>query len=355
MPSKSSPYADEGTAAHALAEAMLKGLAAPGRDDMRAQVKVYVDHVMDLVNTPQAFGTTVLMVEKRVKASKHCWGTADAIVYAPGEATLYVRDLKYGSGVGVEVRGNLQLKIYALAALLTLKLPAKVVNIGIVQPRFNHPDGPCRSVDFDAVDLIEFHADLLEAEARVEAAYATTQTKEWEATYLTPSEKGCRWCLAAPTCPALKNKAQELAKQVFAVATVGDTTVRSYDPGELSRALDFLPILEGWIKDVREFAYAEAETGHAIPDYKLVDKRATRKWRDDEAALEALTPVLGDAAWKPLEVITPAAAEKLLGKQKSILDPLTVKESSGHTLVHTSDKREAVNIDAKSAFGNLSE
>ena len=139
------------------------------------------------------------------------------------------------------------------------------------------------------------------------------------------------------------------------MATVGDTTVRSYDPGELAKALDFLPILEGWIKNVREFAYAEAETGHAIPDYKLVDKRATRKWRDDAAALEALTPVLGDAAWKPLEVITPAAAEKLLGKQKSILDPLTVKESSGHTLVHTSDKREAVNIDAKSAFQNLSE
>jgi hypothetical protein len=54
--------------------------------------------------------------------------------------------------------------------------------------------------------------------------------------------------------------------------------------------------------------------------------------------------------------MTPAAVEKLIPKdQRSLLESLTIKESSGHTLVHESDKRPAVSLDAKSAFGEIPE
>lgn len=162
---------------------------------------------------------------------------------------------------------------------------------------------------------------------------------------LAPSEKGCKWCLAAPKCPALKAKAQTLAKQVFAPGL-------PYDPKALAETLDFLPILEGWIKNTREFAYEEAEKGNAIPQWKLVEKRATRKWRDEDAAVAAMFNAgLGEVDLYERKFVTPAAAEKLLPKeQRGLLDGLTIKESSGHTLVHESDKRPAIKVDARSAF-----
>ena len=169
---------------------------------------------------------------------------------------LHIVDLKYGAGVAVEVIGNLQLKIYALATLLTFGYPATSVTATIVQPRCPHSDGPVRSVTYDVVDLVDFHADLIDAIKRVDnaASYSGQVSVRWQDDYLAPSDKGCRWCLASPVCPALKTLAQNAAKTVFAKGL-------PYDPAELAATLDTLPLLEGWIKNVREFAYAEAERG----------------------------------------------------------------------------------------------
>lgn len=357
--------------AHSVAEAMLRSQEIPNgaTEEMLKHLEVYVGNMDELADHPDA----VMHTEKQVIVTDEVWGTADGIVWRPDQHTLYVRDLKYGAGVGVEVSDNLQLKIYALATLLTMKYPAKIVNVGIVQPRYPHPDSPVRSKDYDSVDLIDFHGDLLDATKRVRAARANgdlylkfrgkdpAAAKEWEDKYLTPSEKGCRWCLAAPSCPKVKNKAQEMAKQVFAAATTGNGDVRSYDPEELARALDFLPILEGWIKNVREFAYREAEKGHAIPSYKLVEKRADRKFKpgvtDDLAKALGVEPkaLFGPAPMLGVTEIQKLAPGKNDKERAKILEPFVTKESSGHTLVHESDKREAVRIDARAAFAETIE
>lgn len=354
MPSRSSAYADEGTDAHSMAEMILKGKDLPAINaDMYRHVSVYTNYVQELYANGD-----LLHVEKQIKVTDQVWGTADALVWNEAKAELHVVDLKYGAGVPVEVSNNLQLKIYALAALLTMKLPAKTVVATIVQPRLPHPDGLIRSKEYAAVDLIDFHADLMNAQTNVGAAAtfgeeylklrnrAPEAAAEWEGKFLKPSEKGCRWCLAAPTCPKLKSQSTALAKKVFAPAM-------AYDPAELADVLDKLPLLEAWCKNVREFAYAEAERGFVPPGYKLVEKRASRKWRDDATALRQLaegTALLYDQMVET-KIKTPAAIEKLLGKKDAgILDELTTKESSGHTLVHDSDKRAAVRLDAKAAF-----
>lgn len=350
MPERTSEFAQEGTDAHALAEAMLRvhmidadvadideanAHIAARPKDMRDYVRIYADYVLRL-------GLCYLNVEQRVKVNAEIYGTADAVVWQPNDKHLHVVDLKYGAGVPVEVHGNLQLKIYALATLLSFSYPAQRVTATICQPRCPHPDGPIRSVTYDVVDLLDFHADLLDAARVVRDAIAHGPDNVQAGGFLVPSEKGCRWCLAAPKCPALKAKAQDLAKTVFAPG-------EAYDAQELARTLDFLPILEGWIKNVREFAYTEAEKGVVIPDWKLVEKRASRKWRDETAAAKALNAA-GVECWEK-KLITPAVAEKaLLKDQRGLLDELTIKESSGHTLVHASDKRPAVQLDAKSAF-----
>jgi hypothetical protein len=354
MPERSSGYADEGTQAHALAEATLMGsgvISAAPSPEMLSNVRVYTEYVRSLASAPGA----ILYVETKVRVTGTCHGTADAVVWDPNTATLHVIDLKYGAGVLVEVGDNLQLKIYALAAMLTLHYPAKRVVSTIVQPRASHPAGPVRSAAFDSVDLVDFHADLIDAESRVKQAHLEAEagawlTDRWRTDFLHLSEKGCRFCLAAPKCPAQKSKARQMVKQVFSAAL-------SYDPVALSHTLDMLPILEGWIKNCREFAYTEAEAGRVPPRYKLVEKRATRKWREnlDRQALAMLCGTHVADIQKPAELLPVVELEKRApGKnaeeRAKALESYTVKESSGHTLVSEDDKRQPVRLDAVAAF-----
>ena len=299
----------------------------------------------------------VLHIEVPVQIVDDCWGTADAIVWVPDTRTLHVIDLKYGAGVPVSVRGNLQLKLYALGALLTMGYPAKTIVATIVQPRLPHEDGLIRSVDYASVDLLDFHADVVDAAKRVAEAFrnmdGNLRDKAWVDPYLHPSEKACRWCLAAPKCPKLIAKAQELCKAVF-------TPALAYDPADLARALDQAPLVEAYIKNLNAFAYAEAEAGRVPLGYKLVEKRATRKWRPDLNTwklAEALGLTIEKVA-KPMEPLavgelTKQAPGKNAAEREAFLEPFTVKESSGHTLVHESDKREPVRLDARAAFSTL--
>jgi hypothetical protein len=175
MPESDSEYAGEGTRAHALAERwLLMHLAQHGASptfttpeeiEMAKHIKVYIDECRGLV----VKGAGVF-VEKKVSVNAEVYGTADFIAWHPSTAVLYVRDLKYGAGVSVSVEKNVQLRIYALAALMTMKLPAKAVNVGIVQPRYDHPDGFVRSVSFDTTELLDLHADVADAVRQVEQA-----------------------------------------------------------------------------------------------------------------------------------------------------------------------------------------
>jgi hypothetical protein len=351
MPEKSSPYAEEGTRAHAMAEKYLTNGATNPMEipdvDMHNHVLVYVKHIAGLETAG-----AVLHVEVTVKVTDQTWGTADAIVWDPVSATLYVRDLKYGAGVAVSARGNLQLRIYALAALLAMKYPAKIVDVGIVQPRITDAEGCCiHSVEYDATDLIDFYQDVLEAQEAVRLASivpASLHDESWQNAYLNPSEKACRWCLAAPKCPKVKAKAQELAKNVFAPTL-------AYNPKELAETLGWLDLFEGWIKNVRSFAYEEAEAGRVAPGFKLVEKRASRKWKADISVVELVKVIGVPDPYKPAELLPVGDILKLCpgrnnDERSKVLEPFTVKESSGHTLVPDSDKREPVRLDAKAAF-----
>ena len=157
MPERTSAFAEEGTQAHALAEMLLT--MTPGEMDTPAgmldNVMVYVDHIRGiLAEHPDA----VLMVEQRVKVNDLVYGTADAVIWIPSLQLLIIVDLKYGAGVAVEAI-SLQLKIYALAALLTFGYKAKRVSATIVQPRCPHTDGPIRTAVYEAADLIDCGSD----------------------------------------------------------------------------------------------------------------------------------------------------------------------------------------------------
>ena len=97
--------------------------------------------------------------------------------------------------------------------------------------------------------------------------------------------------------------------------------------------LDGLDMLEDWIKSLRGHAHAQAERGVMIPGYQLVDKIGNRAWKDEVKASEKLA-ALGFTE-KQLHVskfVSPAQADKLLGKRKEEIADLWEKPVKGTNL-----------------------
>jgi hypothetical protein len=138
----------------------------------------------------------------------------------------------------------------------------------------------------------------------------------------------CRWCTAKPTCPMMTGAADRAVKVKF----------DALDKAQISIYLQQADMLDGWIADLRELAQRALDNGQVIPGYKLVAKRGTRKWLDEDKARAALI----EAGLKDPDVTTlvsPAVAEK---KLKRLPDGLTVSVSSGNTMAPDSDPRPAV-------------
>jgi hypothetical protein len=334
-PAPSSRYAEEGTLAHDHAAYRLD-LGYWRHDieqEMQDAVQVYTSAVLAEV-TPE----TKTFFEHRFDLSSiypGCFGTADAVLYHSPKRLLQVFDYKHGAGIPVEVEGNSQLKYYGLGALLSLKLPVETVELIIVQPRCVHRDGPVRRTTFPAIELMDFAADLYEFAKATEDPNAKFESGDH-----------CHFCPAKGICPELKTKAQAVAKTEFAPAGM---TV-----DEIAETLERLPILEAWIGAINSHAYQLAERGTKIPGFKLVAKRASRKWLDvTDAArkLEHEFPQLSREFYDSSLKSVPQVEKLLPPSSKDFLSELSVSVSSGNTLVRESDPRQEIKVlDARTEF-----
>jgi hypothetical protein len=111
----------------------------------------------------------------------------------------------------------------------------------------------------------------------------------------------------------------------------------------MSWLLEQLPALEEWVKQVRSFATDVLDHGGTIPGFKVVDKRAVRKWISEGAVKEWADLVgVSDDELYDTKLRTMPQLEKKLGKKTKIPEELFEKKSSGVTLAVESDKRPAV-------------
>lgn len=352
-PRESSSWAEKGLDAHAYAAMVLKGGASTSQhhvgrehefdgrkflvdDEIYEAVTVYVEYIHKLLHD---HGGGDLSVEQRFDLSRvhpGCFGTADVTLWFRKVRLLIVVDYKHGAGVPVASENNSQLKYYGYGALTHSKLPAQRVRLVIVQPRCG--GDPIREWEIDALDLLDFRGDLIRYAKATEAPDAP----------LAPGERQCRFCPAAAICPALR---------ASALAVVGNKfdAIAGYDSAALAKALDSRPVVETWLRSINEFAYAEAVAGRCPPGYKLVQKRATRKYRSEGEAIEVLQTagVSGSLMFEPRSLKSPAQLEKLVGKE--LLEPLVIAESSGTALVPEIDKRPAVKTGAAAAFGPVAD
>ena len=311
-------------------------------DEMVGGVQTYLDVVRGL----QGFGVGVF-VEQKVAALPKVYGTADAVVRS-GDV-LHVVDFKYGAGIFVPVDDNPQLRIYALGALhkYGIEDPRTVeVVCHIVQPR--HYLGGHHSETMPASALRAWGVTVLEP--------GVAATEEPDA----PLHAGehCRFCLAKPMCPKLRETALTAAQDAFADADTFTPAKTPPDPAGLTpeqvgAALAAFPAVEQWMKAIREHAYSLANKRVQIPGYKLVEKTGNRVWTDPDSVPFVFELYDVEDVMAPRVALSPAKAEKLLPAKtrKGIMASLTHNPKRGTALALTSDKRPEV--DRGAAFDQI--
>ena len=159
-PAPSSEYADEGTAAHRLAELKVECGLVPIGDpkltqdfeqarasqyycgEMEEATEFYADRVQEIyAKALQGDPAAELMVEQHFSLEDWIpggFGTSDAVVI--GGDVIEVIDLKYGKGVKVDAVGNPQLRLYGLGAAMLFGdiYDLNTVRMTIIQPRLDH-------------------------------------------------------------------------------------------------------------------------------------------------------------------------------------------------------------------------
>lgn len=356
---KESPHAREGTAAHKLGEIALKNGRTPyfyvgqtvegvvATEEMADAVLVYVEYVR---NRMQEYGIRTPILEHRfdlgpLNPPAPMFGTSDCPMWDAKTGTLEVIDYKHGQGVVVEAVENPQLMYYALGAVVELRVKPKRIITTIVQPRAYHPEGPIRSYEFDFPALIEFKKRLFAGAAATLDPDAPRVVGEH-----------CRFCKAKPKCKAQRQYAIEAAQDEFDVVEEPRLPApHELTDEQISLVLDRAEVIEGWFKSIREHVQGQLEAGIPFPGYKLVPKRATRKWVDDAAADRWLArQKVGMRDRYTKKVISPAQAEKVLKKMNLELpERYVVKESSGNNIAKNDDPRPAMLPSAVSDFDGL--
>lgn len=360
-PDTSSDYADEGTAAHAVAEMALregkdamayKGRRIPMRTgktvevtaDMATEVQKYIDYVRDVAEGHE------LLLEQRLDISRwvpEAFGTSDAVILRE-DGELHVCDLKFGRGVKVDAEENKQMILYALGALdqFAVLMDFERVRMTIHQPRLNHVSEWAVTVD----ELRERGAQLKVAAERA-YLYVDSETPP-AASDFGPSEKSCRFCKARAKCPAAAAEVVVTVSRNVA-ATPDDFEViapqadlQAPDLGVLMGRVDEI---EAWCKAVRAETERRLLLGEPVDGWKLVQGRAgPRKWTSEQEAEDLLKGMrLKSDEMYDKKVISPASAEKVLKgtpRRWAKAQALITKSEGSPSVAPASDKRPALVI-----------
>ena len=319
-----SEAAAEGTAAHALAEILLKErikLRGQGTlmkkwkaeygekydaNELKAGVMPYVDKVSNAWEELGGRKRARLLLEQRVFVIEGVYGTADAVIISD-KGVLHVLDLKFGRGVRVEAEDNPQLRCYALGALQDAELEQDIreVRMTIVQPRYK--DGGHISTAVMAAE--ELHAWGEELAAAAEATEA-------EGAPRVPSEGGCLFCPASPWCPERTAFVAEVAGLDAVTDKTSDPV--DYSPATLAEAMSHVEAVEGWCKAVRRAALRQAGTEEGLPGWHLKPGRARRSVTEEAAQALVDFGMLSEDEAFTRSPATISKLEKAVGGRKAL-------------------------------------
>ena len=328
-PKPSSSYADEGTLLHTVIATLLETDKSP-RDflgTMHNGVELTQDRLENKLLPALAALDQIDPNGEMEYAVEQVVGFGDVLPGVFGSADLVGRigdrgillDWKFGDGVAVEAVENPQALFYTAAALRTestrwafegcTEIEVIIVQPPLVKRWVTTPDRVRR-----------FEAELILAVRRALQPDAPLASGEH-----------CRWCAAKAICPVVSGAVERARRE----------NIKAVNVDRLTEALASIDLLESWIRDAREMATELLAAGVEVPGWKLVPKRATRQWVNEQTALTALTEA-GCSAEELTELKSPAQVEKVLKKRKLAMpENLITAVSSGDTLAPADDPRPA--------------
>lgn len=361
--SESSPYAAEGTKAHALAEIKVRlayykadGMTAAKHSrmspeqqeaylginefrfkalrnelgdipkDMEQATDSYCDIVMEkYLSAKEADPGAQLYLEQRLDYSAWVpsgFGTGDCIIVS--DSLLEVCDYKHGKGIPVDAVGNPQLRLYGLGAMERFGrlYDFQSVRMTIIQPRLDSVSEETLTCE----DLTSWAAEEVVGKAK----QAWTGSGEF-----VPGEH-CRFCAAKAVCSARVAQAMRMFQYgLEAPGLIPDEQIPSI--------LGMLNDAEAWIKDIRAYAENQALHGQVWPGWKLVHgKKPNRQWADpEEVKAQLLRAGYPADQFQEVKLKPVGEIEKALGKKafQALVGGLVSQGEGKLTLVPADDKR----------------
>lgn len=344
FPPSTSEYAEEGTAAHELAELTARYFLGEisetefeAKRDELAKGPYYTAEMQECANDyarlvlqkfevareicPDAF----VELEVKVDFSKYVkdgFGTADCVIVA--DNLLEIIDFKYGKGVRVEAAGNPQMRLYALGAYLKYNTLFDFERVckTIFQPRLS---GVQSSSELTVKELTTWADKVVKPKAKL--AYKG----EGE---FNPSKDVCKFCRAKAQCRVRTEKNLSLFDE-----SPNPLLITPAEAGEiLAKAAD----IQGWLSDLEALVSSTLLAGQPVAGWKMVEGRSNRKFADEAKVIEAMKAAgYDEATLFERRLITLTQMEKDFGKKTvgEVLGELIVKPQGKPTLAPETDKR----------------
>lgn len=359
----SSPEAERGTLQHTYAELLDKGELKKEEFSPKVMAKETDIELVEWVDVQTSVAAMQRELakypSKKFKDFYECevgftddwrtegFGTVDRARLDITNRFLFIGDHKFGR-VKVAAAGNSQLRIYALAAIQTLKAKGADVDklidkviLAISQPKVSS------ELDFEELTLDELYAwdrDVLQpAQREVLAGGKIIPGDHCEGKY----------CKVKGKCDAYLNLNENIMDEFMEKHYNGDAqkTIDSLDPLELSDFLLKSRVLIGAVDLATKAAKEFILKGVDVPGYKPVNGRGKNEWTDEAAGEKLLTSAkIKKAERCPSKLLTAPQAKTLLqglgvfDKFKERYEEL-VKYTPGEiTIAHESDSRKAVEI-----------
>ena len=361
--SESSPYAAEGTKAHALAEMKVRlayykadGMTATKHSrmspeqqeaylginefrfkalrnelgdipkDMEQATDSYCDIVMEkYLSAKEADPGAQLYLEQRLDYSAWVpsgFGTGDCIIVS--DSLLEVCDYKHGKGIPVDAVGNPQLRLYGLGAMERFGrlYDFQSVRMTIIQPRLDSVSEETLTCE----DLTSWAAEEVVEKAK----------QAWPGSGEFVPGEHCRFCAAKAVCSARVAQAMRMFQYgLEAPGLIPDEQIPSI--------LGMLNDAEAWIKDIRAYAENQALHGQVWPGWKLVHgKKPNRQWADpEEVKAQLLRAGYPADQFQEVKLKPVGEIEKALGKKafQALVGGLVSQGEGKLTLVPADDKR----------------
>jgi hypothetical protein len=339
-PNNSSDAAQEGTAAHAVAEKCLLEELDPksfvGQDIegwvITDAMVPHISEYVDMVRGESAFASHVGIEERFTILKEYgIFGTADACLIQ-GDV-LHVIDLKFGIGLSVDAYKNKQGMLYAWGAYDNLKASdkkrIKTVRITIYQPRKNNHS----TWGLPIADLELFMHEVKEAAAKASSGSMECNIGDW-----------CRWCKGKVECPAQYEAVNEMARKTFEPA---DPHYAEITDKELVKVFLIKDAVKKYLEAVDAYLYQKTTSGSKFEGLKLVmGRKGNQTWENKDESIEFLEAMVGEEVFKERDLKTPTQIKKLSPELEKDIEALTFRPEAKMKLVSQADKGKEISVDA---------